>query len=492
MQKPKILIVDDNLLNTKLLSIMLGAGEYETITAMEGKTAVEKARSENPDLILMDIMMPVMGGYEATEILKQDPDTKDIPIIMITALDGAEDKLRGLEAGADEFLNKPVNAAELMARAKSLLRLKLYQEQLKSRTDSKESMVSENKGEVSGQKELNLPTILVVEDEDKDVRLIQNYLQGEACQIVVAKTGEETLSRVLKEKIDLVLLDILLPGINGFQVVERLREMECGKNLQIVALTNLRDMESKIKGIELGVDDYLVKPINKHELRIRIRSLVKKKGYLDSLKSEHASANHTAITDKLTGLYNRAYFEHYINLEIKRAERQSAFLSLIMMDIDDFKKYNDTYGHPTGDAFLKWIGKVVRESIREVDVPARYGGEEFAVVLPYADREGAPVVAERVRTAISAESFVTPDMKNTGKTTVSMGIAYYPEDAASAKELIKLADKALSRAKREGKDRVCIYQKDAETPAETEASVHNHSPAAGDIDTNHQNELPGL
>ena len=488
----RVLIVDDDPINTKLLASMLPKDKYAIITATSGEMCIEKTVREHPDLILLDIMMPDLNGYEVTRQLKKDPTTKNIPVMLITALDEQADKIKGLEAGADDFLNKPVNTFELRARVQSLLRLKVYHEQLKTRSQSEDSVLMPSAPSAADEETIYSPLILVVEDDEKDVRLFQEYLDREGFRLKIVGHGEAAIEFAREESIDLILLDIMLPGMDGFEVIRQLKKMARHRNAQLVVVTQMDDLNNKIRGINLGIDDYLIKPINREELIARVHALLKKKAYMDRLSTQFENALQAAISDKLTGIYNHAYFKHFMDLEVKRAIRQKHPLALIMIDIDNFKEYNDTYGHPVGDALLKWIGKVLRESIREVDVPARYGGEEFAVVLPYADREGASVVAERIRTAISAESFATPDMKNTGKVTVSMGIAHYPEDAASAKELIKLADKALYRAKREGKDRICIYQKDAETPAETEAPVHNHSPRAGDIEINHQNELAGL
>ena len=455
-QRHTILIVDDDPLNLKLLDAQLSSNQYDTIIAADGFAAMEKVKNENPDLILLDIMMPGLDGYEVTERLKADPETMDIPIILITALDETEDKIKGLECGADEFLNKPVNTAELLARVKSLLRLKLYKDQLKSRKQSQQ-ILTETKdiGELS-EKRVNLPTILLVEDDEKDIRLIRNYLQGEAYRLEVAKTGEEAMSFVLRQKIDLILLDIMLPGMDGFEVVSRLKDSEAAKNIQIVAITSLQDMQSKIKGIELGADDYLIKPINKHELKARVSALVKKKAYLDTLHDSYETAVHSAITDKLTGLYNRAFFEHFLGLELKRADRQKVPVALIMMDIDDFKQCNDNFGHLVGDEVLRELGKLIKAGVREIDLAARYGGEEFVLVMPNTDKSGALVVAERIRKAVSEHEFLPDTILPIQKISVSMGISIYPVEAATGKDLIKTADDLLYKAKDEGKNRVCF------------------------------------
>lgn len=452
----RILIVDDEPLNVKLLAAMLPADQYETIKAYDGREALKKIVNETPDLILLDVMMPGLDGYEVTRTVKNDSDTRDIPVILVTALDGTDNKIKGLEAGADEFLNKPVSKTELIARVNSLLRLKQYQDQLKTHMQSKNHFTTPDQSQRSIEEEINLPSILIVEDDVKDAKLILNYLHGEAYIIKQVKDGEEAISRARQEKIDLILLDILLPGMDGFETCRRLKAMDQTKDIQIVALTSLNDMESKVKGIELGADDYLVKPINMHELRVRIKALVKKKAYLDRLHANYEMAVHSAITDKLTGLYNHAYFEHFLGLEVKRSLRQNMPVSLMMIDIDDFKQYNDTLGHLAGDQILSELGQLIKTNIREIDLAARYGGEEFSVVLPGVDLKGAVTTAERIRLVIHENSF-SPELSSDSKNlSVSIGIAACPSDAEAVKELINKADMALYKAKREGKNRVCL------------------------------------
>ena len=459
--KRRILIVDDEPLNVKLLAALLSGENYETILAFSGEEALGKINAESPDLILLDIMMPNMDGYEVTKRLKNNPNSRDIPVILVTALDGADNKIKGLEAGADEFLNKPVSTPELLARVKSLLRLKKYQDQLKTRSQSRNFFTAATGEKRPIQDTIDLPTILLVEDDKKDAKLIQSYLHGEPYQIKLVKDGEETMSCVQREKIDLIVLDILLPGIDGFEVCRRLKKKEQTRNIQIVAITSLRDLESKIRGIELGADDYLVKPINRHELGVRVKALIKKKAYLDSLHEGYESAVHSAITDKLTGLYNQAYFKHFLDFEIKRSVRQKTPVTLFMLDVDDFKQYNDSLGHLAGDGILMELGELIRAKIRDSDLAARYGGEEFAVVLSNTDINEAVKSAERIRQIIHNHTFSHMKSLPSKKLSMSVGVAVYPSDAGSVEELIQKADSALYRAKKEGKNRVWLYNKNS-------------------------------
>jgi two-component system cell cycle response regulator len=452
--KSKILVVDDEPLNVKLLSAMLPSEKYETASAFSGDEALKLVRDFKPDLILLDIMMPGLNGYDLTRILKSNSESSDIPIVLITAFSGSEYEIKGLEAGADEFLNKPVNKTELLTRAKSLIRLRQYREQIKSRTCSIKSVTSNiDENNCLDNTELNLPTILIVEDNKIDAKLLQRYLHGEPYQIKHASDGENAISRSQQERIDVILLDLLLPGKSGFEVCSTLKEQENTQNIQIVAITGLSDLESKLKGIELGVDDYLIKPVNMHILRTRVKSLVKKKALLDRLCDKYEMAVHSAITDKLTGLYNRRYFDHFLDFEIKRFSRQKASLALLMMDIDNFKLINDTLGHLFGDKILNKLGDIIKSIIRETDLAARYGGEEFSIVMSNTGLEEAADIAERLRKAISEYNFEITNRP----ITVSIGIALYPSDSISLQDLLSNADRALYRAKNEGKNRICVY-----------------------------------
>ena len=455
--RPKILIVDDDPLNVKLLAAKLPAKRYDILKAYDGEQALEKVAAESPDLILLDIMMPGIDGYQVTRTLKNDPATRDIPVVLVTALDGADDKIKGLKAGADEFLNKPVNSAELTARVKSFLRLRRYQEQLKARSQTDKVFTTPDERQNCLQELSDPASILLVEDNDRDVKLLQGYLESENYRISLGRDGEETLSRVSGEKFDLILLDILLPGMDGFEVCRRLKEKPHTRDIQIVVITCLQDLESKLRGLELGVDDFLVKPINPHELKARLNALLKKKQYLDRLHVNYETALQYAITDRRTGLYNHGYFEHSLATEIKRAMRQSHPVSLMMIDLDNFKDYNDNLGHLAGDAILKEIGRLTKQNIREVDLAARYGGEEFAIILPYTPPSGAAVSAERLRQRIAQHSFAPEISLPSRHLTVSIGFAGFPDDAGAAIELVKAADAALYHAKQTKKNRVCSY-----------------------------------
>jgi two-component system cell cycle response regulator len=452
--KHRILIVDDDPLNIKLLKAKLPARKYDTLSALNGEQALLTAMNELPDLILLDIMMPGLDGFEVSRRLKANPYTKDIPIIVITALEGLDEKIRGLEAGADEFLNKPVNTIELLARIRSLLRLKQYRERLVLRTQTEKTISGFRSPDDSA-----LPgKILVVEDNDKDRQMLLHYFKGQLYDLSWAQSGEEALDRLEKESYDLLLLDVLLPGLDGFEVCRRLKHLSRTRDLQIILITCLSHLENKIKGIELGADDYLIKPINSRELLARTKVLLQKKRCMDILQHNYETALNLSINDGLTGLYNRAYFNKYMEQEIKRATRQHYPLTLILLDIDDFKCFNDSLGHPEGDRILKDLGAVIKTSIREIDFSARYGGDEFVLVLPYVDPEESLQIAERLRSALSGLDASRGEEKTSKKITISMGMAFFPDQADSAKELIRKADLALYRAKGEGKNRIQIFQ----------------------------------
>jgi two-component system, cell cycle response regulator len=219
----------------------------------------------------------------------------------------------------------------------------------------------------------------------------------------------------------------------------------------------LKDTESKVRGIELGVDDFLVKPVNKEILSARVKALLKKKEYFDRLTFEYEKALHSAVTDKLTGLYNHGYFKQFLKLEIERSLRQRHALTLMMLDIDDFKYYNDTLGHLAGDKILHELGLVIHQTVRKIDMAARYGGEEFTVVLPYTSTKGAIVVAERLRQTVETYPFSYKTSLPLKTLTISIGIASFQSDVKTIEKLIERSDIALYKAKEEGKNRVRVF-----------------------------------
>jgi len=453
--KKKVLIADDSQVSIASLEKMLSAGLFHTIRASNGKEAFDKAVCELPDLILLDVMMPEMNGFEVARVLKEDARTRGIPIIMVTALDDPEHEQAGREAGAEEYLAKPVRRQELIARANSLIALRQYRDQLTIRNHSQWSfIVDRHSDDAAPGLQKQLPLVLLVEDNESDAELVRHLLKDLPIRLERLSNGADAVELCQTGRVDLMLLDILLPGLNGFEVCRQVKGSEKGKDLPIVVITCLEDMDTRLKCVELQTDDFLVKPIVGRELQARVKILLEKKNQLDKLRSHYEEALNSAVVDWLTGLYNHGYFKKFLDLEIKKSLRQRYPVTLIMIDIDNFKAVNDAYGHPTGDVILQELAQVVRKAVREVDLVARYGGDEFAVVLPYSDGHGALRVAHRIDRAIKTHGFSSMTSAQKTRLTVSMGVAGYPQDAVHVDELIHSADQKLYEAKVRGKNQI--------------------------------------
>jgi len=302
--------------------------------------------------------------------------------------------------------------------------------------------------------------ILVVDDKSNNRLLFQTYLTAAGYEVQTARNGEEAIQCFRSNPPSVAVLDVLLPKLDGYEVCRRIREMENASFVPIILVTALHGEEERMKGIEAGADDFIGRPFNRLELLIRVRSLLRIKHLHDALEQKIVELEKAkgqlaqlAVTDGLTGLYNYQYFKHKLQQEIMRSKRYGLPISLLMMDIDYFKLYNDYFGHPLGDRVLKRFAKLLQENVRQVDLLARYGGEEFALILPGTGKESAKLVAEKLRLLVEKSYFPLSEKLPSGKVTMSIGVACYPQDAKNDEELIQKSDQALYQAKREGRNK---------------------------------------
>jgi two-component system cell cycle response regulator len=440
--------VDDEPMNVKLLEAIFPSSQYETNRAYGASEGLELARRTTPDLILLDVMMPQMNGYEVTQKLKSDPSTKEIPVILVTALAEEEHKMKGLQAGADDFLNKPVQKIELIARARSLIKLKELREQHQARQQILDQFMEPSRRRPGREAEISPPqAVLVVEDNPQDAKLILQSLKDSPIRLELVASGEEALARVENQEIDLILLDILLPGRDGFEVCHHLKSNGPTKNIQVLMVTCLSDLQSKIRGLTDGADDYLIKPFNAYELRSRVRALLQKKTYLDSLDRCQEWAFFEAVTDPLTGLYNRTFLSHFLGLEIKRSLRQKYPVSLLLVALEGFRIGKAPEGRPLQDRVGKDFARFLKAHFREVDLLGRYREDTFFAVLPYTDESGAMKGAERIREGLKNYPFSQEIPGSPSTLTVSVGIAQYSSQEMGVEEWTQKAEEALCRAR---------------------------------------------
>ena len=308
--------------------------------------------------------------------------------------------------------------------------------------------------------------VLIVDDHEDNVELLKARLEARGYEIVTACDGQSALDTIARQAPDLILLDVMMPGVDGIEVARRVKADSSLPFIPIIMQTALDATESKVEGLDAGADDYITKPINFAELEARVKSLLRIKALQEDLSQRErqlAEANdrlrHMSQTDALTELDNRRYVEERLVEMFGHALRFNEPLACVMCDLDRFKPVNDTHGHQAGDAVLRQFARILRDEAREIDRVGRYGGEEFILLLPGTTADAAAIFAERVRARVEDETFVFPG--GSLRMTMSCGVASWPHEAvASSDALVKAADDALYTAKETGRNRVVRFGSD--------------------------------
>ncbi len=446
----RILVVDDVAANVRLLEAKLTLEYYDVLSCHDGATALVLAAAEKPDIILLDVMMPGMDGFEVCRRLKADPETRYIPVVLVTALDGRVDRIKGLEAGADDFLTKPLDDAVLFARVRSLVRLKLIMDELREREESGRRMgvTTDGAGRLRG----SGGRVLIVDDNERQSSKVAEELSREHRPVV--ETSAEAALVASRGLIDLMIVNIAAKTFDGLRLIAQVRSAEPTRHLPILAIVETSERPRMLKALELGVNDILARPVDSEELSARARTQIRRKRYTDFLREKLDYSLEMAVTDALTGLHNRRYMSGQLSAFVQRAAHGGDPVAVLVMDIDHFKAVNDGFGHDAGDEVLSEFAVRLATNVRAVDLPCRLGGEEFVVVMPDTRLEDAHRIADRIRRDIGSAPFRVMGGKEHLTITVSIGVAASLGAGDTPEALLKRADEGVYEAKAAGRNKV--------------------------------------
>lgn len=444
----RVLVVDDIPINQRLLAARLTAEYYEVQCAGSGAEALEMMAAKHPDVVLLDVMMPGMTGFEVCAKIKESPEFGHVPVVMVTALDSVEDRVRGLEAGADEFLSKPVNDVALLTRVRALTRLKRIMDELKLREETDDEYgardaIASVSGDGGAWISIGLPNL--------DIAGLRDAAKICDSKLTIENDPAQAIEMLAQGVAELAVIEVS-GAFDGLRVCSQLRARPETRSLPILLVGDSWETDPLYKGLELGASDYAFRPIDHAELVARIRLQVKRFRFHERLRDQHRANRALATRDPLTGAFNRRYFTDHFARLLTNAEDNRQPLSLIIADIDRFKLINDTYGHPVGDAVLQEFLHRLTSVTRASDMVARLGGEEFAIAAPDLDLKMAARVANRLRQAIGDEKFHV-DAVGDIVVTCSFGVASV-DYGESESDVMNRADAALYQAKAGGRNRV--------------------------------------
>jgi two-component system cell cycle response regulator len=433
------------------MEVRLKVEYFDVKTAMNGPDALEIAARDSVDLVLLDLMMPGMDGFEVCRILKQQPETAHVPVLMVTVLDRVEDRVKGLQCGADDFLTKPISETALITRVKSLIRLKRMIDELRLRAATMQSVGIDATDIFSPSWQLD-GRVLLVDDQPSSVEMVKLALKGD---FSINQQSDPAKAFRLIETVDydLIIISLNLPGSVGLRFCSQVKLIESARYTPVLVISDPHEEPELLCAIELGVNDYIVRPIELNELYARAKTQLRRKIYADRLRSMVTNAMELAIIDPLTGLQNRRYLDCHLHSLIERSIQAAKPITALAFDLDFFKGINDTYGHDAGDDVLREFSRRLKNYVRDTDLVVRHGGEEFVVIMPDTDSRLAMDIAERLRRDLQDEAFVTR-VGDSITVTVSVGVAELQGENDSSDALLRRADQALYAAKREGRNRV--------------------------------------
>lgn len=453
----RILVVDDVATNRIVMKVKLTAACYTVEQAENGTEALKAARNSKPDLILLDLMMPDMSGLDVCRALKKDPETADIPVVLITALTDRSAKMDGLEAGADDFLTKPVEEVTLLARVRSLLRASDSVKELCGRGDTV-SAYGFAEAALGFEGKTHPGRVALVAPGPRGAILWKAAIDARTGGDVQIIPKEKALSHdaLDREVPDVFVITVDLSQRNeGLRLLSDLRSRPATRHAACVMVLPEGDSERAAIALDLGANDVLHDPFDAQELAIRISAQLDRKRQSDRMREGVRASIEASITDPLTGLYNRRFALHSME---QMMARPGAGLAVMMIDLDYFKSINDTFGHAAGDTVLQEVATRLRGQLQANDLLARIGGEEFLVALTGADLHSAKECAERLRSCIGGASFDLGGDTFPIRVTASVGLAF-PEgleevSAITPEALIHKADTALYGAKAHGRNQV--------------------------------------